>query len=95
MTIQEGIKIFELINCNDFVEGYRWDKDEFLVWIPIEAIEDFLNRIMEIHKYDSYEENGLNCAWIGDSIVIYLSEIIDSGDIEEVFPKEEFSHREV
>lgn len=94
MTVKEAIKLFDFIKYGDrdYIHEYGWADDEFLVWVPVGAIDEFSELIVDLFGYDCFRESGLNCVLTGDDVVVYLSKIIDSEELEEVFPKEEYPH---
>jgi hypothetical protein len=48
------LELFNFLKDDSKVEEYRWSKDEFLVWIKFEALEEFTEMI----DYDATHGEG-------------------------------------
>ena len=68
---------------------YRWQKnnneEDVLIWVSQYEFDDFCNLV----KSGDFSEGGITCAFLGDCVAIWASELLEPYGIpiENIFPK--------
>lgn len=68
------------------------DDHQFCVWIDYLWVMEFVQKLKEILGEGIFDDGGFDANMQSNCICIDLCEIIDTDDLEEIFPKEKFQH---
>ena len=72
------LDLYKFLNDDDNgVQEYRWEGDEFLVWIPFNSLDDFT----KIIGCDYLSEGGYDCNLQNDCICIDIADVCEYYDI--------------
>lgn len=92
MTKQE-LELLELVTMH--ISEYGWEKDEFLIFIDYEDIEDITSRLSDIFGNKIFNDFDIKAILRDGYLVIDLVEALGGYDevyIEDVFDREKYQH---
>ena len=80
------LELYKFLNEGYGVQEYRWEGDEFLVWIRFDGLEDFTKMV----GYNYLSDGGIDCNLRDDCICINIVDIAEYHDIdlEDILEKE-------
>ncbi len=98
----DEIQLYKLImNPDDrhpdvsYVTEFRWVNDkQFCIWIDYVWVEDFIKGMIEIFGHDIFDAGEIYANLQHNCLCIDLCEVFEGSDIniEELFPKDKYSH---
>ena len=93
MEPNKELELYKLVTNGGFECGWTGEK-EFLIWVYLFELEDFVKRISGIFGDFMFEDGGVKIALLKDYVCIDLCTMLCDYDIdfENVFPKNEFKH---
>lgn len=89
----EEVRLYKLITESDeddisIVEEYRWEGDEFLVWIHYAFVHEFMNRLQDIFGNTMFDDGSFTATCLQDYMCIDLCDVLSGHvDIDDIFEK--------
>ena len=72
------LELYKFLNEDDNIQEYRWEGNEFLVWIRFDSLDNFTKMI----GYDYLSEGGYDCNLQYNCICIDISDVCEYFDID-------------
>jgi len=93
MEPNKELELYKLVTRKKFECGWAGE-EEFMVWVYLFELEDFVKCVSGIFGDSAFDEGGVEISLLKDYVCIDLCAMLCDHDIDfkRVFPKDEFKH---
>lgn len=93
MEFKKKMELYNFVCDGMFLREYGWEKNDFLIWIPLNKLEDAMTILIDIFGSDVFEggyNGNYNCQLQRDLLCLKLNDLNEDLELEDMFPRTEF-----